>query len=820
MKKQIQFFFVLLGCLAFNYSIAQINYQWAKSIGSSVLGDDEGQSIVVDDSGSVYVTGKFYSGNTNFNLYGTPSVSLSNSDVDCFFAKYNSNGNCIWATKLDLEVNGRAAGKSIAVDEAHNVYVSGIFTGTVDFDPATSSSYSLTSLSGGALGVDCFVAKYDPAGSFQWVKRFGGNGDDIVTGISVDDSGAGIFLTGFFESDTIKFYGSFSTVDSALANATGGDNNIFFGKYDSAGTFQWAKSIGGTGEDMAMAIDANDSWVTITGSFQGSVDFGSGTGNLGDTIFAGGAKDAFFAKFDLNGYLAWAYGIIGQSGSEAIGTGIDMDAININITGVFKGTINFSDPQPPFSILETKTAVGRQDIFFAKYQISHSFNFAKKIGGNDNQADSASASAIVVDPTGNIYLTGAFKGQVDFNPIAGDNIVSSGNTDIFFAKYDEFGVEKWAKRIGASDKDIAFDIAVNNSENVFLTGTFRDTVNFDPGAGTANRASLGNFGTDIFIAKYREGSSIIKGNVTRSSNGNAISIGLNNYVSLYAQTVGDGNAAMHLVDTAIINSNGDYIFTELCADNYIVLAIAKGADYLSVVPTYYGDVTHWDQAIYITTMPNAIDTADIVMAEYLAITGDAKIGGRIVGENGFDRTVKPIAGTEVGLEHDPGSIIVAHTVTDEEGYYSFENLSADTCYKVYVNIPGLPIVSNYHACPQSSDSIMTLDFVADSVSIDTVLSVPNSVLQMSSSKTKILLYPNPYKGFTTITFTMAESNWVHIEVYNLLGELMAELLNEHKQAGTVKCDFKAADKGLSAGIYLINLKVGDEMITKKIIQIE
>ncbi|MCE9539185.1 MAG: T9SS type A sorting domain-containing protein [Bacteroidetes bacterium] len=819
MKKQILFFFVLLGCLVFNYSTAQINYQWAKSIGSSVLGDDEGQSIVIDDSGSVYVTGKFYSGSTNFNPYGTPSVSVSNTDVDCFFAKYNSNGNCIWAAKLDLEVNGRAAGKSIAVDAAHNVYVSGIFTGTVDFDPDTLSSYSLTSLPGGALGVDCFVAKYDPAGSFQWVKRFGGNGDDIVTGISVVGSGAGIFLTGFFESDTIKFYSGFSTVDSALSNSTGGDNNIFFVKYDSASTFQWAKSIGGTGEDMAMAIDANDSWVTITGSFQGIVDFGSGTGNIGDTIFAGGAKDAFFAKFDLNGYLAWAYGIIGQSGSEAIGTGVAMDANNINITGVFKGTIDFPDPQTPFSILDTKTAVGRQDIFFAKYMISHSFNFAKKIGGNDNQADSASASAIAVDSDGNIYLTGAFKGQVDFNPFGGNNIVSSGNTDIFFAEYDELGTEKWAKKIGANDKDIAFDIAVNNSENVFLTGTFRDTVNFDPGAGTANRVSVGNFGTDIFIAKYREGSSTIKGHVTRSSNGDAISIGYNNYVSLYAQTVGDGNAAMHLVDTVKINSSGDYIFTELCADNYIVLAIT-GIDYLSVVPTYYGDVTHWDQATSITTLPNTIDTADIVMAEYLAITGDAKIGGRIVGENGFDRTVKPISGIPVGLEGDPGSIIISHTVTDEEGYYSFTNIPADTCYKIYVNIPGLPIVSNYHACPQSSDSIMTLDFVADSVSIDTVPGVINSVLQMPSFKTKLFLYPNPNKGFTTIEFTMVESKWVHIEVYNLLGGKVAELLNEQKQAGTVKFGFNAADKGLKAGIYLINLRVGDEMIVKKIVQIE
>lgn len=815
MKKQIQFFFILLGCLAFNYATAQVNYQWVKSIHSGTPNADLGKSIVTDNLGNVYVTGRLnysVSEEAEFNPYGTSSNLLSSAGNDCFFAKYGADGNCVWAKSmklLRLDGLGAAGGTSIAVDGEYNVYVLGFFNDSVDFDPDPVASYKLYS----AGGSDCFFAKYNSNGDFIWAKQFGGSGVDIGTRVVVDGLGTGVYLTGYFNSPSANFT-SLSGIDISIANITGG-NDIFISSYDTAGVFLWSKGISGSGEDMGLAIDASDTYVTITGSFQGGVDFNPGA--TPKILTALGLKDAFVAKYFLDGSFGWAKNLGNNSSgtNTAVGTGIAIDANKIYVTGVYKGNIDFD-------LGISKPSVGFQDVFFAQYNISdESLGFGYNIGSN---ADTVSVYDISIDLLGNFYLTGNFRGLADFNPGAGvyDTLRSAGLGDIFIAKYNNLGAEVFAKRIGGTEADNGYGIAVDNSGNIYLTGSYGDTVDFDPGQGIAKRICLDAFisKADIFIAKYSEGTSTIKGHVTRSSNGDAVAIGNNNCVNLYTQTVGDGNAAMHLVDTAIINSNGDYEFTDLCAGDYIALAIALGNDYQTVAPTYYGGFTHWNQSTHIITVANVIDTADIVMLEYVALPGDAKIGGRIVGENGFDRTVKPLSGIPVGLEGDPGSIIIDHTVTNDDGYYSFTNISADTCYKIYVNIPGLPIVSNYHACPQSSDSIMTLDFVADSTSIDTVLSVPNSVLQMSSSKTKILLYPNPNKGFTTIEFTMVELNWVHIEIYNLLGEKVTELLNEQKPTGNVKVGFNAIDKGMKAGIYLLNLKIGDEIITKKIIQIE
>jgi hypothetical protein len=99
MKKQIQFFFILIVFLSFNNAKAQVNYQWVKGISSTGLGNDKGYSIAVDDSGFVYVTGSFGGGiaPADFNPFGTPVPLVGSGALNCFFAKYNANGDCVWA---------------------------------------------------------------------------------------------------------------------------------------------------------------------------------------------------------------------------------------------------------------------------------------------------------------------------------------------------------------------------------------------------------------------------------------------------------------------------------------------------------------------------------------------------------------------------------------------------------------------------------------------------------------------------------------------------------------------------------------------------
>ena len=109
-------------------------------------------------------------------------------------------------------------------------------------------------------------------------------------------------------------------------------------------------------------------------------------------------------------------------------------------------------------------------------------------------------NAVITDPAGNVYLTGSFKGTVDFDPGAGiTNLTSAGAEDIFVAKYAPTGVLLWAKRLGGAGIDTGVGIAVDGSGNVFTTGVFTGTADFDPGSATANLTSAGL--SDVFVSK-------------------------------------------------------------------------------------------------------------------------------------------------------------------------------------------------------------------------------------------------------------------------------------------------------------------------------
>src|ERR1044071_2903247 len=108
---------------------------------------------------------------------------------------------------------------------------------------------------------------------------------------------------------------------------------------------------------------------------------------------------------------------------------------------------------------------------------------------------------VVVDGNGNSYYIGDFEGTVDFDPGPGvANLTANGYDDVFFAKYGPNGNFLWAKAIGGIQQDYGWGIALDASNNVYITGEFRNTADFDPGVGTVNYTSIG--GRGIFFGKY------------------------------------------------------------------------------------------------------------------------------------------------------------------------------------------------------------------------------------------------------------------------------------------------------------------------------
>ncbi len=372
-------------------------------------------------------------------------------------------------------------GHSVAVDSDGNIYFTGEFRGTVDFNPGPGNS-SLTSTSGSE---DIFVLKLDSAGAFVWVKQMGGISTDVATSIALD-SDHNVYTTGYF-----SLIADFDPGTGTAQLTAAGDHDVFVSKFNASGNLVWAKRIGGTshedGRSLTMDSDGN---VYIAGNFSGTVDFNPGPATT--NLTSAGDEDIFICKLDSAGNLVWAKRIGSVNDDIGISLALDSEG-NVYTSGYFSGTADF-DPSPSTLNL---TPAGGNDVFVAKLDSSGNFLWAKQLGGPSNDF----GRGIALDSADNVYTTGYFKGTADFDPgVATVNLTSSaGSDDIFVCKLNSSGDYVWAKQIGGSDGDYGLALAVKSDGDAYVTGQFSGSVDFDFGPDAAILTSDG--GNDVFVLK-------------------------------------------------------------------------------------------------------------------------------------------------------------------------------------------------------------------------------------------------------------------------------------------------------------------------------
>lgn len=361
--------------------------------------------------------------------------------------------------------NGDDYPTSIAVDDSGNVYTTGYFEGSFDFDPGPGTFY-LTA----ASGQDIYISKLNSAGNFVWAKTAGGTYDEHGNSIVLDNLGH-IYVTGYFLGD-VDFNpnaGVFNLTSNSLSY------DIFVMKLDVAGNFIWAKQIGGQHNDYANSLTLDPTGnILMTGYFSGMVDFdpGAGTFNL---ITLSTNTDIFVSKLDAGGNFIWAKAYSG-TGNEA-GNYIATDAAgNVLTTGYFGGTVDFNPGAGTFNL----TASDLYNIFIAKLDASGNFVWAKSMGASSDDR----GTGLCLDDSGNVFTTGFFGGTVDFDPGAGvSNLTSSGGSEIFVQKLSSTGNLVWAKKMGGSGWDRSYAISLDVLGNVVTTGGHAGTSDFDPGPG-------------------------------------------------------------------------------------------------------------------------------------------------------------------------------------------------------------------------------------------------------------------------------------------------------------------------------------------------
>ena len=390
--------------------------------------------------------------------------------LPAFLGSYSSFSQDVyfeWVKQLD-RTNGTDEGYSIGVDDDKNVYITGVFINTLDLDPG-AGVFNIT-----ATGLrSIFVVKLDPTGNFIWGKNIGGDRFNVVSYFRVDPNGD-LVLTGRF-SGTTDFDPGPADYKLTATPTLGTENyDIFTMKLDADGNFKWAKSAGWTNADVGSCVATDGSGnVYTTGYFTGVADFdpGPGVANIGSN----GVVNTFITKFDRQGNFIWAKEF--SSSFHNYGVCIKTDITgNIYLSGFTEGTTDF-DPGP--GVYSLVSGLYSRTPYLAK-----------------------------LDPNGGFIWAKQHIGGVPFEVDANQEIVSIdgwSTTSSTLTRYDINGNPLWAKTVGGrqtSWPEGSSPLVLDAAGNIYLTGEFNYTNDFDPGPGTYNMTAYGGQSeTDVFICR-------------------------------------------------------------------------------------------------------------------------------------------------------------------------------------------------------------------------------------------------------------------------------------------------------------------------------
>ncbi len=190
----------------------------------------------------------------------------------------------------------------------------------------------------------------------------------------------------------------------------------------------------------------------------------------------------------------WSKKSENQAGAYSDPRGIGTDSLgNVYCTGYYSGMI---DLNPSGTGGEWST--GSHEIYVVKYDVDGNYLWSFNL----ESAFYQDITALVVDKSGNVYLTGSILGTTDFDPSTNTYFLGpqNSNYNAFIAKYNTSGEFQWAYCIGDTEMSNGSAIALDNTGNIIMAGTFDGTIDFDPGGSSVELIS-GNE-ADIFLMKY------------------------------------------------------------------------------------------------------------------------------------------------------------------------------------------------------------------------------------------------------------------------------------------------------------------------------
>ncbi|MCC6551596.1 MAG: hypothetical protein IT372_01070 [Polyangiaceae bacterium] len=398
-------------------------------------GEQRGTAIAVGED--VVAMAGYASG--DIDLGGGPLGELgSPGKPDAFLASFARDGSLRWAKRF-----GDTIARGVAVAPGGDLVLVGVASGPVDFGGGELAK-------GG--GDDVVIARFDAAGPHLWSRSYGGGANQGATAVAVDPAGS-VIITGVF-------WGDLAVGDAPdLELVSKGQSDGFVIKLDAMGEPIWARRFGDAGNHQAgtaVAVDGQSN-VLLAGWFKGELDM--------DDLQSTGETDVFIAKLSPAGDVLWGRVAPSTNAGKALGLAAD-GAGNVVVTGSFRTSIKIGP--------DTHTTAGDKNIIVAKLDDNGTPIWSRSFGDDADQE----ATAVAVDPVGDVLLTGGFLGRID----SGAGVLTAtGAADGFFAKLDPDGGTLWARSFGDSAEQGGAAVSADDLGNLWATGYFGGSVDFGGG---------------------------------------------------------------------------------------------------------------------------------------------------------------------------------------------------------------------------------------------------------------------------------------------------------------------------------------------------
>lgn len=509
----------------------------------------------------------------------------------------------------------------------------------------------------------------------------------------------------------------------------------------------------------------------------------------GNSYVAGISRDTNFVedfttiKYNANGVQQWVQTYNGPGNDDDEVNCIAVDASgNVYVSGSSKGDNT------------------NWDYATIKYNTDGVQQWVQRYNGPGNGEDKVSGMGI--DNLGNVYVTGSSYGSVPYLPVSG--IMGTSFTTI---KYNSNGTQQWIRKFNELNtinpgRDYAKALVVDNSGNIYVTGQ------------SVGKAGPLDFNVECVTVKY-------------NSYGDSL------WTRKYQV---DANIFRNISPTAIAVNSAGYVFvTGVCT-----YSLASGNDYFTIKYNSYGDLA-W-ASIY-SGPGNGDDQPSSIAADI----NDVYVTGMSMGSNGYDyATVKynfsgvqqwaqryngpgngNDAANSIKLDASGYVYVTGSSVRDKSlvmdiatiKYDSFGNQKwltrfngieneSNAGYSLALNSTGDVFVTGAHA-DTSRGTFQTVKYSQTGTDVyETSSNVPDyySLLQN---------YPNPFNPTTTIKYSIPQSQFVTLKVFDMLGREIAILVNEYKNVGNYEVRFDASP--FTSGTYFYKLRTGDFFQTNKLI---